>query len=436
HPVISQNMYRLKSYGSYSRFEQLGQSWLKHGFVSTNSGAACQPSNVWRVSTQSYTNIGGDALGVNCTDTYGGSLNGSHGYLGPKNVVNAATGTSPFVRGTGTGDTTTRARLQVPTSDVASQPAGTRFFVDAFYVAADDAQFVRPGQTVAINALNNASWREITASTINSSPSFAGTTQLRNPGIFAWKVADPAVTQVSTDHDDTPNPGTGFEDSLGNPSFPGTTIRCRYWVSAKATPLGGGLYRYEYAVYNHNSDRSAGSFSVPMPVAADITNISFHMPMWHSGETYSNAPWITSRTTSALTFASPQKYSANVNANALRWGCLYNFGFTSNVAPTTGPGTIAFFKPGTVGAPASINALGLPVPTVPAHCGVADVGAQGGIAGQDNVLDNNDFVVFINFFFNADGRADFGSQGGVAGADGLFDNNDFVVFIDRFFAGC
>ncbi|MDP1661919.1 MAG: M1 family metallopeptidase [Phycisphaerales bacterium] len=69
-------------------------------------------------------------------------------------------------------------------------------------------------------------------------------------------------------------------------------------------------------------------------------------------------------------------------------------------------------------------------------CGVADVGAQGGAHYADGLLDNNDFVVFIDYFFAADANADVGSQGGVIGSDGAFDNNDFVVFIDRFFAGC
>jgi glucose/arabinose dehydrogenase len=66
----------------------------------------------------------------------------------------------------------------------------------------------------------------------------------------------------------------------------------------------------------------------------------------------------------------------------------------------------------------------------------ADFGKQGGLAGPDGVLDNNDFIVFIDFFFTQNGRADVGMQGGLPGADGLFDNNDFVVFIARFFAGC
>jgi hypothetical protein len=66
----------------------------------------------------------------------------------------------------------------------------------------------------------------------------------------------------------------------------------------------------------------------------------------------------------------------------------------------------------------------------------ADVGQQGGIGGGDEMLDNNDFVVFIDRFFAGDARADYGAQGGLPGPDGTFDNNDFIVFIDLFFSGC
>ncbi|MDP1661157.1 MAG: GC-type dockerin domain-anchored protein, partial [Phycisphaerales bacterium] len=71
-------------------------------------------------------------------------------------------------------------------------------------------------------------------------------------------------------------------------------------------------------------------------------------------------------------------------------------------------------------------------------CGGADVGGVGGVftGCGDGVLDNNDFVVFIDLFFNGNVIADVGSVGGVPGADGHFDNNDFVVFIDMFFGGC
>jgi hypothetical protein len=72
-------------------------------------------------------------------------------------------------------------------------------------------------------------------------------------------------------------------------------------------------------------------------------------------------------------------------------------------------------------------------PPVGSACGAADVGGTGGVAGFDNHLDNNDFVVFIDFFFNHNPLADQGSTGGAPGADGVWDNNDFVVFIDNFF---
>jgi hypothetical protein len=387
HPVISQNMYRLKSYGAYSRFEHLGQSWLKHGFVSTNSSGCgvCEPSYIWRHSTQSYQNVGGDAIGVNCSDTYGASLNGSFTYLGAKNIVHPTIGTSPWTRNNGNGDATTKMRLQVRTADVTGQPAGTRFYVDGYYVTADDAQFVRPGQTVAFNSLNNASWREVNAATLgNSSPSFANLTQQREPGIFAWRAADPSVTLVSADHDDTPNPGTGFTHGNNTPGynpFPGTFIRSRFWVAAKVTDLGGNQWRYEFAVYNHNSDRAAGTFSMPIADSAAVTNFTFHAPLWHSGEPYSNAPWTMTKANGTLAFAT-DGYTVNTNANALRWGCLYNFGFTADVPPVTGSATLALFKPGTL---ASITVAGLPVPTPPGNCGSADFDCDGDVGTDADI---------------------------------------------------
>jgi hypothetical protein len=69
-------------------------------------------------------------------------------------------------------------------------------------------------------------------------------------------------------------------------------------------------------------------------------------------------------------------------------------------------------------------------------CGPADLGSEGGAAGGDGFLDNNDFIVFIGSFFEMNLAADLGSEGGAAGGDGIFDNNDFIIFIQRFFEGC
>lgn len=75
------------------------------------------------------------------------------------------------------------------------------------------------------------------------------------------------------------------------------------------------------------------------------------------------------------------------------------------------------------------------IDVIPAPC-LADVGTAGGVPGQDGLLNNNDFVVFIDWFFAGNTASDIGTTGGVPGVDGAFDNNDFVVYIDRFFAGC
>ncbi|MBY0308168.1 MAG: hypothetical protein K2Q09_05460, partial [Phycisphaerales bacterium] len=66
----------------------------------------------------------------------------------------------------------------------------------------------------------------------------------------------------------------------------------------------------------------------------------------------------------------------------------------------------------------------------------ADLGRAGGVAGCDGRLDNNDFIVFIAYFFGADPAADMGQAGGLRGSDGRLDNNDFITFINLFFAGC
>lgn len=434
HPVISQNMYRLKTYSeagvNYQRFEHLGQSWLKHGFVSTNSGGcggcAVNHDLMWRPSQQAYQDFNGDVLGINCSDTYGASLNGSFGSLGAKNIVNASLGTSPFVRNNGTGDATTKMRLQVPTADVTGQPAGTRYFVEGFYVTADDAQFVRPGQNVAVNGLNNASYRELTASTINNAaPSFAAATFSQQPGIFAWRAADAGVTLVSVDHDDTPNPTTGYKNPDGSPQRPAGTafIRSRFWVAGKVTNLNNGTWRYEYNVYNLNSDRSAGSFAFPIPDAASVSNYTFRAPRWHSGEPYSNAAWTLNKSQNMLTF-STQPFATNANANAIRWGTMFSFGFTSSQPPTTGNATLGLFKPGaSPDAPQSLSVVNLPVPTPPPSC-LADFNGDGS-------LDPDDLSDYIGCFFTAPPcpQADFNN-------DGNADPDDLSDYIGAFFGGC
>jgi hypothetical protein len=67
------------------------------------------------------------------------------------------------------------------------------------------------------------------------------------------------------------------------------------------------------------------------------------------------------------------------------------------------------------------------------RCGPADIAGAGASDGFDGEVDNNDFVLFIQWFFDSDIRADIGIGGAEPGSDGEFDNNDFIVFIQQFF---
>lgn len=70
------------------------------------------------------------------------------------------------------------------------------------------------------------------------------------------------------------------------------------------------------------------------------------------------------------------------------------------------------------------------------RCGLADVGAAGGQSCFDTLLDNNDFIVFVNSFFASSPTTDIGVAGGFPGSDAKWDNNDWIVFLNQFFEGC
>ena len=83
----------------------------------------------------------------------------------------------------------------------------------------------------------------------------------------------------------------------------------------------------------------------------------------------------------------------------------------------------------------NVGAFNVAYSVGPAAC-PADIGVAGGMSGRDGILNNNDFVVFVDYFFDHHPLADRGTTGGLPGSDGAFDNNDFIVFVDQFFSGC
>jgi hypothetical protein len=329
HPVICQNIYRAlpktSGAGSWMSFEQIGMSWVKHGFYATSQNLC---------STCNYQAINGNVLGVGCSDPYDQGLNGTQTSLGPRSEINPATGVFPW-SSTHTWPPITDAlsrRIQVSLSDLSfPDNAGATYFGEAMYVTPDDA--------AAGNSWNNISWRRFTVNTSRQWYDMfaADTVHQSQPALFAWQSLDPTVRLAGFDV-----PGEGPNGNGG-----------RYWLAHAVTQTGPSTWHYEYCLLNMTSDRAAAAFTIPIAPGTTITNAATRTPASHSGEPYSNAPWTITTTATAVTFSCPETYAQNANASALRWGLTSTFRFDASAAPGSSDGTIAvaLFKPGAAGTP-------------------------------------------------------------------------------------
>jgi hypothetical protein len=126
-------------------------------------------------------------------------------------------------------------------------------------------------------------------------------------------------------------------------------------VAAKTVDLGGGLFRYEYAVWNWNLDRKVRSFSVP---TGGGTPTDFY---FHDIDDQAANDWVPAVSGGNLTDLPRRVPRGEKVAGPLEFGTLYNFGFTCDVAPATAtprsPQDLARRRPdrGRHHAPAALN---------------------------------------------------------------------------------
>ncbi len=323
HPVIPQNLYRLSGGADNAeRFEQIGQSWLKHAFTALTENICSLGCN----------GTGGTHLGSGCSDPYTASLNYDQSRLGARAWVNPFTGAFPTTARDHTGHSHTGIshRVVVAMSDLtaASNPGAT-YFAEGQYVTPHEYAWCQshPGEC---NMYNNVSYRRYTP---NGTTSFTftpvGTTQRTKPGITAWTGA--TIVPVE------PAPGV---DGIGS-------------VAYKVTNPSAGVWHYEYAVYNQTLDRAIQAFSIPMGCGVSVSNIGFHAPQNEAGIVndgtggagISNTVWSPFQDSTALTWSS-ETFAQNANANALRWGTVFNFRFDSDRPPAAANATLGFFKTG------------------------------------------------------------------------------------------
>lgn len=355
--LVFESMYRLRQ----GAFEQIGMSWVFNGeFYALNQqgcGLTCTAPNP--------NPNPGTALYPGCSDPHSASIVGNRTYLGPSWEIDARTGYFPWPPTPASGSGTIANRLQVHNFDLdPTLNPGATYFIQTHSIHPQDA--------ASGNGNNNASYARITIAQSGTNPNVyngvsVGATQQMQSAIRAWKDNDPVVVET-----DAQVPGEGL-----------------FILSAKVTDLGDGYWHYEYALQNLNSDRSGGSFTVPISGVAgvaSIRNVGFHDVDYHDGDgvscpgcvcaggahtgqpcirnsdcpsslcngshiNFDGTDWLVTvdrcgnKLLVAITW-STTSYAVDPNANALRWGTLYNFRFDTNVPPEPSAVRLDLFKPG------------------------------------------------------------------------------------------
>lgn len=311
HPVIGLNLYRVVD----GKMSQIGQSWLKHAFSVVEANACHRPDLHCEFAGNSQQ------LSPGCSDAYGDRLNRGP-KLGSRSLVNPLTGNfdgpAAIRQRDDIGGLRFERSLEVKSADLRIPNAD--YFIEAQYISPDDAK--------AGNGLNNVSHRQIefiSDSNGRLRARASGADLVVGPAILSWSGAQAAVVDGA---EVTPQ---------------GESIVSRVIVTAKVTPLTSGSNRYDYAVYNMNSQRGIRSVSIPVG-GATVSSFGMSAVASH-GEQWSNDPWEKRVEGGSIVWEVPT-FDVNPNANAIRWGTTYNFWFESPNPPVSGKVSLKKFGPG------------------------------------------------------------------------------------------
>jgi hypothetical protein len=295
HPFLIWNMYRIAG----GRLEQIGASGAKHAFLTINSGCGCPQ---------------GDTLWVNCEDIYGVFTNDSSTGVGPRDEIAAHSGVwtrcgsffDPNCDGApdsvpGFSGAADFRRMAVRETDLQMVPA--QYFQDGWYVVRDDT-----------NIFNTMAYRSITPAFNGSSWSFGPLgAQSFGSVVDAW--VQPANTGAHADNQ-------RWSHAAGHVT-----------VGMRATDLGAGRWRYDYAVQNHDFDYGLTTFAVPLPTGALVTNTYYH-----DGDRDPNNGWIAVVSPGQIRFQ-PPKTAMTAQPYVMGWGLLTTFSFEVDAAPTLRAGS-------------------------------------------------------------------------------------------------
>ncbi len=314
HPLFSSSVFRIQG----GAIVQIGVSWNFYAF--------CAFQQTLCGSCQSAGSGCPSLLGIGCSDRNTASHQGTQSDLGPRSRLDISTGYFPADTNVEvaswpslpTGQTNIARRIQIASSDL--NPSIQQ---DAVFLA--ENMVISPEDALAGNDNNNVSYRRFTVSSTISSGTYpltlTGSTVQRQPAILFWSTANPGAMVTPVDGPDG-----------------------RFYVGSNVIDLGNGQYRYWYAVYNQNSDAAASAFEVPMEAGIVTTDHYFRDVSHHSGEAWNGTDWARESTSDGMRWRCQETYAQNPNANAIRYGTLYTFGFVSTSAPHTGFAKVTLFK--------------------------------------------------------------------------------------------
>jgi hypothetical protein len=309
HPFLVWNLYRVDADG---RLRQLGASGVKHAFLTINYACKCGDGNI---------------IYPTCEDTYSSFNNDENAVLGPRREIEPAKGrwgrcgsiydTNCDGNEDGGGATNLYdLRLAVPESELlAPASTGAKYYFEYWYVVRDDANIYNTMGHRQISATKNSSGNWSVALVDKVAPHYDF---YQGPVINRW--VDPAAPGANAANAELATP-------LG-----------RARVAVRATDLGGGQWRYRYAVMNldyaHVEIDPAHATEPNLKITANVGFDRFAVPLNGAATdiAFFDADGNAANNWTATTTGGEIAWTAPAGAS-LGWGTLAQFEFTTNAAP-------------------------------------------------------------------------------------------------------
>lgn len=329
HPLLTWNLYRIAGNG---QIEQIGRGGVKHAWYATNVGCECYGGNILWAGANSGNGSG-------CSDTYTAGNNNESRRLGPRSEIlpkDAVWGRcgslwDPTCSGVANdhGIGAPAHRMMVRESDLA--PAlnpGAQYVFEGWYLIRGEDN---PDNNFR-HAYGSSNWNGSNWSSFNYSGA-----QVSGPVIEAW-AAQPV-----------PPGGAAQIETL-------VTAEGRVKLAVRVSALGGGFYRYDYALMNLDfarpytegaepnlrvlRNRGFERFAVALADATSLSSIEAAdgaglIPVW-----------------TANSVGAEVVFSAATATGTLDWGTLLRFSFVAARPPVPSTATLGVQEPG---SPASYS---------------------------------------------------------------------------------